>query len=227
MCGRFSLAGIKELSKRFQIEKSVISLKPRYNIAPGQDIPVIVKVREQRILTVFRWGLIPSWAKDSTISNKLINARAETIDTKPSFKYSLKTKRCLIPADGFYEWKKEGKIRRPYRIILKNGDLFAFAGLWDTWVSSSGEIINSCTIITTPSNSFLRPFHDRMPVILSPEQEKGWCDCNFQDVAQLKAMLKPCPVDWLDAYEVSPLINSVKVDDQRCIAMVNQTSFEF
>ena len=158
MCGRFSLAGIKELSKRFQIEKSVISLKPRYNIAPGQDIPVIVKVREQRILTVFRWGLIPSWAKDSTISNKLINAS---------------------------------------------------------------------TIITTPSNSFLRPFHDRMPVILSPEQEKGWCDCNFQDVAQLKAMLKPCPVDWLDAYEVSPLINSVKVDDQRCIAMVNQTSFEF
>lgn len=226
MCGRFCLVDIVDLYRRFKIENNNITLNPRYNIAPTQDIPVILNVRDQKVLATFRWGLIPSWAKDSTIGNKLINARAETVDTKPSFRYSFKSRRCLIPADGFYEWKQEGKIKKPYRIVLKNGSLFAFAGLWDFWVSPKGEIINSCTIITTTPNSLIEPLHDRMPVILSTEQEEIWCDNNLQDVTQLKSMLKPCPADLLVAYEVSPILNSSKIDDERCIAMVNQTSFK-
>ena len=175
MCGRFTFIDIEDIRERFKTEP--INLKPNYNVAPTQNVPVILNHQ----LSMFRWGLIPSWAKDPSIGHKMINARAETVDEKPSFKHSLQRKRCLIVADGFYEWKKEGATKRPHRITLKNKELFGFAGLWDTWKSPLGEIINSCTIITTTHNELMAEIHDRMPVILSRDSERVWLDQSIVD----------------------------------------------
>jgi len=207
MCGRFSLSDILQLKPRFQIDLPP-ELSPRYNIAPSQDILTIIK-EDNYLAAQFRWGLIPFWSKDK--SSGIINARAETVDKKPSFKNSFKKRRCLIPADGYYEWKKEGSRKRPYRFLLKAEEVFTFAGLWDAWTSPEGETVYSCTIITTAANELVASIHNRMPVILSKEAEKLWLN-DETDQKTLKDMLKPYPAELMDSYEISTMVNSPRND---------------
>lgn len=220
MCGRFTFIDIEDIRERFKTEP--IDLKPNHNVAPTQDVPVILPNHQ---LTLFRWGLIPFWAKDLSIGNKMINARAETIDEKPSFKHSLQQKRCLVVADGFYEWKKDGSTKRPYRITLKNQGIFGFAGLWDTWRSPTGDIINSCSIITTTPNDLMVPIHNRMPVILPREVEHVWLDQSIVESGFLKSLLVPYPADQMMAYEVSTLVNSPKNNGPECLVPVESRLF--
>ncbi|HBP63828.1 MAG TPA: hypothetical protein DD730_06060 [Desulfosporosinus sp.] len=224
MCGRFSLAGFVGFEERFQLKIEFPDLKSNYNVAPSQDISVILN-RGSNQLALFRWGLIPYWAKDPSIGHKLINARAETVDEKPSFKPCLQRRRCLIVADGFYEWKKEGATKRPHRITLKDQGLFGFAGLWDTWKSATGEIVNSCTIITTTPNELMEPIHNRMPVILPRDVEQVWLDQSITDSTFLKSLLMPYPADQMMAYEVSPFVNSVKNNGPECLVAVGERLF--
>ncbi len=166
---------------------------------------------------IFRWGLIPYWAKDESIGNKLINARAETLEEKPSFRKSFEQKRCLILADGFYEWKKEGRVKKPHRITLHDGKPFAFAGLWNSWVSPTGQTINSCTIITTTPNRLMEPIHNRMPVILPQDMESLWLDERLISSNEVKGLLRPFPAEQMEAYEVSPLVNSPRKNVRECV----------
>ena len=205
MCGRFSFAALaKDVEKRFGIIVHGLGNTARFNCAPTQNLAVITNLEPEK-LNYFRWGLIPFWAKDIKIGNKLINTKAETIDQKPSFKNSFKRKRCLIPADGFYEWNK-AKEKIPYRIILKNNELFSMAGIWDKWKDQDGEEINSFSIITTSPNELVNKIHNRMPVILHQEDEKTWLENN--DPLELKILLKPFPAEKMEAYPISKLINS-------------------
>ena len=224
MCGRFSLAGFVGFEERFQLKIEFPDLKPNYNVAPSQDISVILN-RGSNQLALFRWGLIPYWAKDPSIGHKLINARAETVDEKPSFKPCLQRRRCLIVADGFYEWKKEGSTKRPHRITLKDQELFGFAGLWDTWKSPTGELVNSCTIITTTPNELMAPLHNRMPVILPRDVESVWLDQSITECTFLKSLLVPYTSDLMMAYEVSPFVNSVKNNGPECLVAVGERLF--
>ena len=217
MCGRYTFSEFEGIEQRFQIEPP-LNLKPNYNVAPSQDVPVIINNH----LALFRWGLIPFWAKESAIGNKMINARAETIDEKPSFKVSLQRKRCLIVADGFYEWKREGSVKKPYRITLKNKELFGFAGLWDTWKSPLGEVINSCSVITTSPNELMAKIHNRMPVILPREVEKEWLDQGIVDGGYLKSLLIPYPSELMVAYQVSTLVNSPRNNMPECLLKVDE-----
>jgi len=211
MCGCFTFTIVEaEAKKRFKIQTFLADHKPRYNIAPTQNIPVIVYDQDgNRVLTAMKWGLIPSWADDPKIGNRMINARAETVAEKPSFKRSLAKKRCLIPADGFYEWKKNGKAKVPLRITFKDNKPLVFAGLWDAWNKNpKGEPVNSCTIIPCEANSFMKPIHDRIPVILRKEAEDEWLDLSIVDPAKLSKLLVPYPAKEMSAYPVSSLVNS-------------------
>ncbi|KUO51474.1 MAG: hypothetical protein APF76_14010 [Desulfitibacter sp. BRH_c19] len=228
MCGRFTLAkDFEELTKRFNfhLPLSLPEYVPRYNIAPSQEILAIVNLGNQVQPVYFRWGFIPSWSKDKTIGNRMINARVETVDQKPSFAYPLKSKRCLIPADGFYEWKTQNGIKIPQRILLKDNDIFSFAGLWDSWTSLDGETIQSCTILTTTANELIEKIHKRMPVILSHETEQVWLDTNISDIKELKPLLVPYPSDSMQLYEVSTMVNSPKNDTPECIIPEKNTLF--
>jgi putative SOS response-associated peptidase YedK len=222
MCGRFSFSEFEGIEERFQIEPQ--NLKPNYNVAPSQDVPVIINDGSNH-LAMFRWGLIPFWSKDPSIGNRLINARAETVDEKPSFKHGLQRKRCLVVADGFYEWKKEGSTKRPYRITLKNKELFGFAGLWDTWKSPTGDVVYSCSIITTTPNDLMVPIHNRMPVILSRDAEQVWLDQSVVDSHFLKSLLVPYQADLMISYEVSTLVNSPKNNGPECLVPVQPKLF--
>ena len=207
MCGRYSLiADIQELARQFEFDGTGFENSPRYNVAPTQSVLTVTN-RDERQAEYMRWGLIPSWAKDASIGNRMINARGETVAQKPSFRSALQRRRCLVLADGFYEWQKVGKGKRPMRIVLKSGEPFAFAGLWETWRDPEGELIRSCTIVTTEANSLLRPIHERMPVILPRELEEFWLDGDVTDPAALTDVLSPYPDDPMDVYEVSPLVN--------------------
>lgn len=209
MCGRFSLTvNEAELNEFFETSGGDAPYIARYNCAPTQMLAVITN-ENPRKLSYFKWGLIPGWAKDPSIGNRMINARAESINEKPSFRSVLGTKRCLIPADAFYEWKQNGD-KVPYRIFLKNSRLFALAGLWDYWRAPDGSIVHSFTIITTGANTFMQNIHDRMPVILRHGEEKLWL--GQQSADDLLKLLKPYPSDEMDAYPVSKLINSPKND---------------
>jgi putative SOS response-associated peptidase YedK len=222
MCGRFTLSTDKDdLQSRFGFtDPQGVLLKPRYNIAPSQRHPIVVVKEDVRELDMMRWGLIPSWAKDTKIGYKMINARAEGIETKASFKTPLKKRRCLVLADGFYEWKKQGKSNKvPFLFILKGGKPFAFAGLWDRW-NKEGEEILSFTIITTRANELMQPIHDRMPVILHEKDEARWLDPELQDEDKLLPLLKSFPSDGMQAYEVSTIVNSPKNDTPECIKPV-------
>ncbi len=163
------------------------------------------------------WGLIPSWAKDPSIGNKMINARAETLLEKPSFKRLVGKRRCLVLTDGFYEWRKEGKRKVPMRMLLKTRELFAFAGLWDRWKKPDGNEFQSFTIITIDANDLLRPIHDRMPVILGRDGEEKWLNPDLKDPSELLPLLKPYPSELMEAYDVSPLVNSPRNDRPECI----------
>ena len=169
-----------------------------------------------------RWGLIPSWAEDPKVAQHMINARAETVAEKPSFRDSLRKRRCLVLADGFYEWQKQGSVKQPVRIVLKTHEAFGFAGLWNTWESAEGEKINSCTIITTEANELLKAVHDRMPVILDREAEDVWLDPLVVDLAKLLPLLKPYPSDQMELYPVSSIINSPAHDVADCVVPASQ-----
>ena len=212
MCGRYSLTtDLGELAQRFEFDGDWDAFERRYNIAPTQDVLAVVG-GESRRGRYMRWGLIPSWAKDKSIGNRMINARAETVAEKPSFRNALRRRRCLILADGYYEWQKIGSERRPMRIVMRSEEPFAFAGLWETWRDPEGTVIPSCTIITTSANDLLRPIHDRMPVILPRDAEDFWLDGSVDDPAALGSVLTPYEDEAMEAYEVSSLVNSVAND---------------
>ena len=210
MCGRYSLtASPAELAQRFEFEfdSDTEAVSQRYNIAPTQQVLTVVG-GESRQARFMRWGLIPRWAKEASTGRPLINARAETVAEKPSFRDSLKRRRCLVLADGFYEWQKRGDTKRPMRIVMRSGEPFAFAGLWAEWKDPAGSTIESCAIITTEANDLLRPLHHRMPVILTDELEGPWLDTALDDSTTLTQFLAPYSEDAMEAYEVSRLVNS-------------------
>ncbi|MFQ5612923.1 MAG: SOS response-associated peptidase [Anaerolineae bacterium] len=216
MCGRFTLtANAEAIQAAFNVQTINAELLPRYNIAPTQPVAVVLSNGE-RHLEMFRWGLIPFWAKDPAIGNRMINARAETVAEKPSFKTPLKHKRCLVVSDGFYEWRKEESGKTPMYIRLASGEPFAFAGLWDTW-SKQDEPLNSCTIITTAPNEFMAPIHNRMPAILTPEAIDVWLDPSETNPERLLPLLRPYPPESMTAHAVSRLVNSPANDVPACI----------
>ncbi len=220
MCGRFTLTATEDelLDLLAELETSQLS-DPRYNIAPSQPIAAVLNDGKRRI-TAIRWGLIPSWAKDSAIGNRMINARAETIAEKPSFQKSFQTRRCLIPANGFYEWKRDssGKSKVPFYIRMKSARPFFLAGLWDVWNDPDGQPITSGTIITTAPNELVSPIHDRMPVILAPESYELWLAEGGQRPEELAACLKPYPAGQMEIFAVSTWVNNPRNDDSRCIS---------
>lgn len=213
MCGRYSLTKpIKTLKEHFQAIAVEMDHNKRYNIAPSQSAPIVIAGEQGPEIHAMRWGLIPSWAKDPALGNRLINARAETVHEKPSFKSSLKNRRCLVPTDGFYEWQVRDKGKVPQYIHLRTGGLFAFAGLWSEWDSGT-EILQTFTIITTDANRELESIHHRMPVILMPKNYDNWLAAP-QDP---KSLLKPLGEGLLDHYEISKTVNSPKNDSEECI----------
>lgn len=217
MCGRFTLtAEISELQKAFPGVEFPAQMAPRYNIAPTQPVAVIANQNPTQA-DFFIWGLIPNWTKDSRIGNRLINARAETLIQKPAFRGAYRHHRCLILADGFYEWTQEGKTKIPYLIRLKSKMPFAFAGLWDRWQSPDGSEILSCTIITTEANETLKAIHSRMPVILSPSAYQAWLETPAEAVRQLDYLLQPYPAAELEAFAVSSLVNNPNYDRIECL----------
>lgn len=221
MCGRFSLAEPDGVIERFNVGQVDAELKPRYNIAPSQPVAVLVKAHEANHLRMFRWGLISHWAQNASIGHRMINARVETLAEKPSFCRLLEQKRCLVLADGFYEWKKAGRSKKPHRVTLQNGGLFAFAGLWDSWISPTGQTVNSCTIITTAANRIMEPIHNRMPVILSQENESAWLNENVKPT-DIKGLLKPFPAELMVAYEVGLMVNSPQNVGPECMTPVSK-----
>ncbi len=222
MCGRFTLtSNLDELQGRFGFLSEFtgshnFNHEPRYNIAPTQ--PVLPVTNDgQRRGELMRWGLVPFWAKDLKIGARMINAVGETASTKPAFRAAFKKRRCLVLANGFYEWKKDGKRRLPSYIYPKSGEPMAFAGLWETWKSPEGEVVQSCTIITTEANPFIQPLHNRMPMILSDETQALWLDPLTEDPKNLEPLLIPAPMELLTSHSVAEMVNSVKNQGPECI----------
>ena len=218
MCGRYNLiTDAVALVDFFGIEQTLFDMSvfgPRYNIAPGQDVPLVRDGSNGRELVLARWGLVPHWSKESKTKYSTINARAETVAEKPTYRDSFKRRRCLIPATGFYEWTRDGKQKIPQHIQLTGGGLFAFAGLWDRW-EKQGETFDSCSIIVTDANEAVRPVHDRMPVILNHAYYNAWLNPTHSNRAQLQSMLVPY-AGSIDVYPVSKRVNSPKNDDAGC-----------
>ncbi len=219
MCGRFTLSiSAGQLELAFPWATPPAQLEPRYNIAPGQPVAVIPNDGRQQV-DFFNWGLIPFWAKHPRIGYRMINARAETAADKPAFRAAFRRRRCLVLANGFFEWQavpgRRNKI--PTLIQLQSGEPFAFAGLWETWQSPDGSVVLSCTIITTEPNELMAPIHDRMPVILPPEAYQQWIDPNELPPAQLQSLLRPYPAAAMRAYPVSTLVNNPRNDRPECI----------
>lgn len=226
MCGRYRLSRKKQLvEKYFDCVSDEQDWAPRYNIAPTQAIPVIRQNSKEprRELSLVRWGLIPSWAKDSSGAARMINARSETAATKPAFRDALRFCRCLIPADGFYEWQRTGTAKQPYCIEVNKGELFAFAGLWERWKDSGGKLVETCLILTTTPNAVTAAIHDRMPVILDPDGYDLWLDPGMKDASAASGLLKPCEARPMRCYPVSTRINQVANDDEECSAPMELT----
>jgi putative SOS response-associated peptidase YedK len=208
MCGRFTQRQpTAKLKKEFGVEE-VPEIEARYNIAPTQSILSVRQATDGREMGFMKWGLIPSWAKDSSMGAGLINARSETVTEKPSFREAFKRRRCIIPADGFYEWQRTGGRKQPFFFHMRDDRPFGFAGLWDRWQSPEGEVIESCTILTTDANQVLRPVHDRMPVILHPETYELWLDDDLRKVSLREELLRPFPASEMEGYAVRTSINS-------------------
>ena len=220
MCGRYTqTASPGELFLRFGFRNRDFFLKPRFNLAPGQQAPVVL-FEDGRTLAMMQWGLVPSWAREPSIGYKMINARAETLSEKASFKKLLPTRRCLVLADGFYEWAKLERGKAPMRFRLKGGGPFAFAGLWDRWRKPDGGVLRTFTIITTRANELMRSVHDRMPVILRRDAEAAWLDPDVQGVVELGEMLTPYSSEEMESYYVSAMVNSPRNDLPQCIEAV-------
>ena len=210
---RYSLiADLGELAKRHEFDGDWLAFDSKYDVAPTQEVLTVVG-GENRRAGYMRWGLIPHWAKNASIGSRMINARAETVAQKPAFRDALRRRRCLVLADGFYEWQRTGAVRRPMRVVMRSGEPFAFAGLWSVWRDPDGNAIPSCAIITTAANDLLRPIHERMPVILPRDMEEFWLDA-------LTSVLAPYSSDEMETYEVSSLVNSVGNDGPGVVARV-------
>ena len=226
MCGRYTLrVDAETVAAQLKLD-TVPELAPRYNIAPTQTAPVIrLSLEEEaRVLTMMRWGLVPFWAKDPGIGNRMINARSETASGKPAFRAAFKRRRCVVPADGFYEWRKTPDGKQPYRIVVDDGVPFAMAGLWESWrpkdASDDVEPLLSYTILTTAPNDKIAALHDRMPVILAAEEIDRWLDPGASDTEALEAMLDAFPAERMSAYPVSRHVNRPANDDPTCIEPV-------
>ncbi len=220
MCGRFvGYRSIRELEAYFPIDKVACKAAENFNVAPSQEILTIVKQKGENWLDKFHWGLVPFWAKDISIGNKMINARAESVAEKPSFRNAFKKRRCLIPADGFYEWKGQKGDKQPMFISLPDKKPFAFAGLWETWNDKEApdSIYKSCTIITTQASDSMRDIHHRVPAILKPEIYETWLDPANQNVTELNQILKNEIITELTSYPVSREVNSIRRNDPSCI----------
>ncbi|MDI6782816.1 MAG: SOS response-associated peptidase [bacterium] len=226
MCGRFVILDLETIIRKYHIaQKPGFTFSPRYNIAPGQLVPIVIREKLPadiaNRLELMKWGLIPFWAKDPAIGNRLINARAETLAEKLSFKSALKSNRCLVPASGFYEWKEIGGRKIPFLIKVKETSLFSFAGLYDIWKDEQENEVKTFTIITTSANSFMAPIHNRMPVILKPENEEVWLNKSVNDIAQLISVLNPYPSESMEGYPVSPAVNNPKNDSEDLVRPIS------
>jgi len=219
MCGRYSLTSPPEAMRRLFGFAGQPNLPVRYNIAPTQDVPVVrTGAREgQPELAMMRWGLVPSWSRDINRGPPLINARIETVLAKPAFRDAVRARRCLVPADGFYEWADRAGGKQPYYVNLRSHGLFAFAGIWARWQDKSGEVLDSMAILTTASNPVLAPIHDRMPVIVSPGDFAMWLDCRGVSAQQAVGALHLPPPEDFEIRPVSAYVNSVAHDDPRCL----------
>lgn len=223
MCGRYTLHSPRQLIlDHFQLSDG-ISIEPRYNIAPSQDVPAVRLDKDgKRELVKLRWGLIPSWAQEAKTGYSMINARAETVASKPAFRAAFRKRRCLLPADGFYEWKSGANGKQPYHIRMQAHDIFAFAGLWEHWEDENGQVIESCTIIVTDANNLMQPIHERMPVILDQEDYQQWLDVDSFNANRLESLLRPYPGDRLEVYPVSRRVNKPTNDEESCIAPLDK-----
>jgi putative SOS response-associated peptidase YedK len=219
MCGRYRLTRAEKMAQYFDAEFTG-ELRPRYNIAPTQPVPVVRATDSGRVLSSMRWGLIPSWAKDASLSQ--INARSETILDKPAFKESAERRRCLIPADGFYEWRRTSNTKQPFHFGMKDDSLFAFAGVWDRWTSPEGRMVESCAILTTAPNELLKDVHDRMPVILHPNHYHAWLTASQLKSHHFAHILLPYDPEEMRRYPVSSLVNSPEHDVPACAVEVPQ-----
>jgi putative SOS response-associated peptidase YedK len=219
MCGRFTLrTPMSKVVEQFHLPLLDDALTPRYNIAPTQAVAAVrsspaTQIRE---LVMLKWGLVPAWADDPTIGNRMINARSETAAVKPAFRSAMRQRRCLVPADGFFEWQTLGRKKQPHYFTLRDGGLFAIAGLWETWRHQE-LVIESCTLLTTEANPLVRPLHDRMPVIVPPEAYDRWLDPLIDDAEKLEPLLRPYPAEEMAVRPVNPIVNSPAQDDPRCI----------
>lgn len=225
MCGRFiNRAKPEQIKKEFKVgAKNPNLFQPRYNIAPAQMIDVVFAPETERILSQLKWGLVPSWSKDAATSKGLINARAETLTEKPSFREAFKSRRCIIPASGFYEWqKKDTGAKQPFYFYLNDKEVFGFAGLWEEWLDKqTGEVLETCTIITTEANDVLKPVHDRMPVILKPESYEQWLDSKEKKTDRLQKLLVPYPANEMSSHAVSKSVNIPDSDSAELVKPLN------
>lgn len=216
MCGRYRLSATECLEEVFEAEAAEVPL-PRYNIAPSQPVHIVRADNGRRVFVSVRWGLVPFWAKDVSIGYRMINARSETVLWKPAFREAFATRRCLIPADGFYEWKRLGSLKQPFHFGMKDDSLFAFAGLWDRWNSPDATVVESCTILTTTANGLVRDVHDRMPVILHPSHYQAWLAAPPAEAPSLIKFLVPFDPDLMRRYQVTRLVNNPQNDTLDCI----------
>ena len=226
MCGRYSLTVTPdELYRLFGIDDK-LNLRPRFNVAPTQAAPVVRKTGGEKNMDMLRWGLIPSWSKDASIASKLINARGETVAEKLSFRSAYESRRCLVPVDGFYEWRTEGGKKQPFRIGFREGKPFAFAGLWESWtvpegLEDTGDTVETFTIVTTSANPMLVPIHHRMPVIVDPTDYELWLEGGSDEA---NAVIKPFSQDDMAFYRVSTRVNNVRNDDEACVEPLKKAS---
>lgn len=224
MCGRYTLmTAIVRLQERFHLDATTLSYTPSYNIAPGQEVLAVLSNDPPRV-GYLRWGLVPAWAKDAKSGYRMINARLETVAEKPSFRQALRQRRCLVLADGYFEWQQHGATKIPMYIHRQDRAPFAFAGLWETWRDAAGNPLHTCTILTTSANALLSAIHPRMPVILAPDAEAAWLDRQRQAPADLLSLLQPYRDAELQAYPVSQLVNTPQHNSPACIAPLATTN---
>ena len=219
MCGRYRVSRRKQIiEEHFDSVSGTEDWNPRYNIAPTQTVPIIRQHPKEpvRELSLFRWGLLPGWAKDPSVAARMINARSETASTKPAFSEALKFRRCVVPADGFYEWQKTGKVKQPYCFEIDDGEMFAFAGIWDRWKDATAKPLETFSILTTIPNAVTSSVHDRMPVILNPDSYDLWLDPGVKDTAEVSELLRACDARSMRCYPISTRINSTVNDDEEC-----------
>jgi putative SOS response-associated peptidase YedK len=219
MCGRFTLHTSPEVLREHFGVDTVADTAASYNVAPSQNVPAVRVADRHREMVLLRWGLIPSWAKETRVGYRMINARAETVADKPAYRAAFRRRRCLIPADGFYEWQQTATGKQPWYIRMKQGGVFAFAGLWEHW-EGKDEVVESCSIIVTEANAQVRRVHDRMPVIIDPPDYEQWLDPEIQQADALNLLLRPYPADAMITYPVSKRVNSPANNDSHCIEAV-------